>query len=84
MNAHHPIRPTDPALLHLTLRQLTALIVELRTEGREFGLLWPSVSPGEIDLQGRRLIDIGNIPASTLVNLLAVLRAYKRIRDARP
>ncbi|WP_030238851.1 hypothetical protein [Streptomyces sp. NRRL S-350] len=84
MSAHHPLHPADPALLHLTSRQLAGLIVELRAEGREFGLLWPSASPGEINLNGLRLINLGNIPASTLINLLALLREYKRNRDARP
>ncbi|MEU9042776.1 MULTISPECIES: hypothetical protein [unclassified Kitasatospora] len=84
MSAHHPIHPADPALLHLTSRQLTELIIELRTEGREFGLLWPSATPGEINLHGRRLISVGNIPASTLINLLALLREYRRSRDAHP
>ncbi|WP_049650291.1 hypothetical protein [Kitasatospora sp. MY 5-36] len=83
MSAHHPIHPADPALLHLTLRQVTELIVELRTEGREFGLLWPSAIPGDINLHGRRLVDIGNVPASTLINLLALMREYKRNRDVR-
>ncbi|MFE7590870.1 hypothetical protein ACFU6K_15850 [Kitasatospora sp. NPDC057512] len=83
MSAHHPIHPADPALLHLTSRQVTELIVELRTEGREFGLLWPSASPGDINLHGRRLVDVGNVPASTLINLLALMREYKRNRDVR-
>ncbi|MFJ9443927.1 hypothetical protein ACIRRH_18930 [Kitasatospora sp. NPDC101235] len=81
MSAHHPIHPADPALLHLTSRQVAELIVELRTEGREFGLLWPSATPGDTNLHGRRLIDVGNIPASTLINLLALIREYKRNRD---
>ncbi|MET8545350.1 hypothetical protein ABZW03_32640 [Kitasatospora sp. NPDC004799] len=81
MSAHHPIHPADPALLHLTPREITELIVELRTEGREFGLLWPSASPGDLNLHGRRLVDIGNVPASTLINLLALLREFKRRRD---
>ncbi|GAA2990156.1 hypothetical protein GCM10010519_24810 [Streptomyces lactacystinicus] len=84
MSAHHPIHPADPALLHLTSRQVAQLIVELRTEGREFGLLWPSVSPSDINLHGRRLVDIGNVPASTLVNLLALIREFRRNRDLRP
>ncbi len=82
MSAHHPIHPADPALLHLTIRQLSELIIELRTEGREFGLPWPSAAPGETNLHGLRLINLGNIPASTLINLLALLREYKRNRDA--
>ncbi|MFE3503575.1 hypothetical protein [Kitasatospora sp. NPDC059160] len=84
MSAHHPIHPADPALFHLTGRQLTELLVELRTEGREFGLLWPSVHPGESNLAGRRLVNFGNVPASTLINLLALLREYKRSRDGGP
>ncbi|MER8102784.1 hypothetical protein [Kitasatospora sp. NPDC094016] len=83
MIAHHPIHPADPALRHLTARQITGLIVELRTEGREFGILWPSAQPGETDLNGRALVSLGNIPASTLINLLALLREYKRERDRR-
>ncbi|KJS60594.1 hypothetical protein [Streptomyces rubellomurinus] len=81
MSAHHPIHPADPALFHLTGREIAELIVELRTEGREFGLLWPSAEPGEANLHGRRLVNLGNIPASTLINLLALLREYKRTRD---
>ncbi|MFD5465286.1 hypothetical protein ACFWIQ_21015 [Kitasatospora sp. NPDC127059] len=81
MSAHHPIHPADPALLHLAGRQLTELIIELRTEGREFGLLWPSAHAGETNLSGRRLVNFGNVPASTLINLLALLREYKRNRD---
>ncbi|MFD7449536.1 hypothetical protein [Kitasatospora sp. NPDC059827] len=84
MSAHHPIHPADPALLHLTGPQLTELLIELRTEGREFGILWPSVHPGETNLAGRRLVNFGNVPASTLINLLALLREYKRSRDGGP
>ncbi|MEV8328654.1 hypothetical protein [Kitasatospora sp. NPDC056731] len=80
MIAHHPIHPADPALRQLTGRQVTELIVDLRTEGREFGLLWPSAQPGETDLNSRALVSIGNIPASTLINLLALLREFKRRR----
>ncbi|MBV2152449.1 hypothetical protein [Kitasatospora sp. SUK 42] len=81
MNALHPIHPADPALHHLTGRQITDLIVELRTEGREFGLLWPSAKPGETILNGQLLVSLGNVPASTLVNLLALLREFRRHRD---
>ncbi|MFJ2867108.1 hypothetical protein [Kitasatospora sp. NPDC087314] len=80
MNALHPIRPADPAIRHLTGRQISGLIVELRSEGREFGLLWPSADPGEVILDGRFLVNIGNIPASTLINLLALIREFKRHR----
>ncbi|MFJ2867296.1 hypothetical protein [Kitasatospora sp. NPDC087314] len=83
MSAHQPIHPADPALRHLTGREITQLIVELRIEGREFGLLWPSARPGETVLNGRVLVELGNIQASTLINLLALLREYKRERDRR-
>ncbi|MFE6050904.1 hypothetical protein ACFQ6N_09125 [Kitasatospora sp. NPDC056446] len=83
MNALHPIRPADPAIHHLTRRQLTQLIVELRTEGREFGLLWPSAGPGETTLDGRGLVALGNVPASTLVNLLALIREFRRHQGRR-
>jgi hypothetical protein len=80
VNALHPIHPADPAIHHLTSAQLTELVVELRTEGREFGLLWPSAKPGETILNGRVLVSLGNVPASTLINLLALIREYKRHR----
>ncbi|MBO1414940.1 hypothetical protein [Streptomyces sp. FH025] len=80
MNALHPIHPADPALRHLTKQQIAELIVELRTEGREFGLLWPSAKPGETVLDGQLLVSIGNAPTSTLINLLALLREFRRHR----
>ncbi|MEE1785905.1 hypothetical protein PUR71_23825 [Streptomyces sp. SP17BM10] len=83
MNALHPIHPSDPAIRHLTTRQIIELIVELRSESREFGLLWPSAKPGETAMNGRVLVNLGNIPASTLINLLALLRDYSRHRGHR-
>lgn len=80
MNALHPIHPADPAIRHLTSRQLADLIVELRTEGREFGLLWPFARPGETVVDGRVLVSLGNVPVSTLINLLALVREFKRHR----
>ncbi|MFD4658417.1 hypothetical protein ACFWP2_22625 [Kitasatospora sp. NPDC058444] len=80
MNALHPIHPADPAIHHLARRDLADLIVELRTEGREFGLLWPSAEPGETILNGQLLVSLGNVPASTLINLLALVREFRRHR----
>lgn len=77
MNPLQPIHPADPAIRHLTGRQITELIVELRTEGRQYGLLWPSARPGENVINGRVLVHMGNVPASTVINLLALLRAYR-------
>ncbi|MGW2867933.1 hypothetical protein [Kitasatospora sp. NPDC001225] len=80
MNALYPIRPADPAIRYLTSRQIAGLIVELRTEGREFGLLWPSAQPGETVLNGQVLVSLGNVPASTLINLLALVREFRQYR----
>ncbi|WP_030060054.1 MULTISPECIES: hypothetical protein [Streptomyces] len=80
MNALYPIHPADPAIHHLTGRQITDLIVELRTEGREFGLLWPSAKPGETIVDGRVLVSLGNVPASTVIDLLALVREFNRRR----
>ncbi|MFJ9694141.1 hypothetical protein [Kitasatospora sp. NPDC101183] len=82
MKAHHPIHPTDPALVYLSRREITELIVDLRVEGREFGALWPCATPGTADMNGVRLVNLGVVPVSTVVNLLAVLREFKRGRDA--
>ncbi|MFE7594056.1 hypothetical protein ACFU6K_32095 [Kitasatospora sp. NPDC057512] len=79
MNAY-PIRPADPAIRHLTSRQIANLIVELRAEGREFGLLWPSAQPGGTVLNGQVLVSFGNVPASTLINLLALVREFRLYR----
>ncbi|MFI6156099.1 hypothetical protein ACIBCA_25825 [Kitasatospora sp. NPDC051170] len=76
MNAHHPIQPMDPALNHLGRAEIIELLVELRAVSREFGLLWPSAKPGERALDGRVLVNLGNVPVSTVINLLAVLREF--------
>ncbi|MFJ9692767.1 hypothetical protein [Kitasatospora sp. NPDC101183] len=76
MNAHRPIRPGDPAFERLSRAEIFQLIVELRSASREFGLLWPSAKPGERTLNGRVLVNLGNVPVSTVVNLLAVLREF--------
>ncbi|MFJ7908483.1 hypothetical protein [Kitasatospora sp. NPDC096204] len=78
MSALHPLDPRDPALHRLSRRDLTDLIVELRTEGRELGLLWPSAKPGETVLNGQVLVSLGSVPASTLVNLLSLVREFRR------
>ncbi|MFE4513485.1 hypothetical protein ACFRMQ_04690 [Kitasatospora sp. NPDC056783] len=80
MSAIRPIHPRDPAIRHLTGRDLTQLIVELRTEGRELGLLWPSAKPGETVLNGQILVSLGSVPASTLINLLSLVREFRRGR----
>lgn len=53
---------------------LIGLLGELHRRGLPRGLLWGSASPGETTIDGRILIDFGNAPVSTLLNLLHLLR----------
>ncbi|MFE4977769.1 hypothetical protein ACFRAR_37405 [Kitasatospora sp. NPDC056651] len=80
MSAIRPIQPRDPAILRLSSRDLTDLLAELRAESHELGLLWPSAKPGETILNGQILVSLGNVPASTLINLLALVREVRRVR----
>ncbi|MET8622564.1 hypothetical protein ABZW30_02175 [Kitasatospora sp. NPDC004669] len=74
MSPHRtPIAPTDPRLREHTEPQVTALLRELHECGREFGLLWGSATVTETTLDGRILVDFGNAPVSTLLNLLHLL-----------
>ncbi|MGW3038722.1 hypothetical protein ACWC9T_01490 [Kitasatospora sp. NPDC001159] len=73
-----PIAPDDPRMRDYTQPQLTALLGELHRRGLPHGLLWGSASPGETTLDGRILVDFGNAPVSTLLNLLHLLRDLER------
>ncbi|MFE6049651.1 hypothetical protein ACFQ6N_02740 [Kitasatospora sp. NPDC056446] len=73
-----PIAPDDPRMLDYTARQITTLLGELQRRGLERGLLWGSASAGESTLDGRLLVDFGNAPVSTLLNLLHLLRDAER------
>ncbi|MEU6966887.1 hypothetical protein AB0A71_03905 [Kitasatospora aureofaciens] len=73
-----PIAPDDPRMRDYTETQITALLGELHRRGLPYGLLWGSAAPGEKTLDGRILIDFGNSPVSTLLNLLHLLRDLER------
>ncbi|MBV6701731.1 hypothetical protein [Kitasatospora aureofaciens] len=76
--ARDPIAPDDPRMRDYTGPQVTALLRELRKRGRPYGLLWGSASATETTLDGRLLVDFGNAPVSTLLNLLHLLRDAER------
>ncbi|WP_030233338.1 hypothetical protein [Streptomyces sp. NRRL S-350] len=75
---HPPIAPDDPRMLDYTAPQITTLLGELHRRGLRRGLLWGSASAGETTLDGRLLVDFGNAPVSTLLNLLHLLRDLDR------
>ncbi|GAB2724632.1 integrase zinc binding domain-containing protein [Kitasatospora kifunensis] len=68
-----PIAPAGPRMRDYTESQVTMLIRELHELGGHFGILWGSArTNGEVD--GHILVDFGNAPVSTLLNLLHLLR----------
>ncbi|WP_327681525.1 hypothetical protein [Kitasatospora sp. NBC_00458] len=71
---HTPIAPDDPVIRTYTDPQVTALLRELHEAGRPFGIQWGSATtlPGTVD--GRILVDFGNAPVATVLNLLNLLR----------
>ncbi|MFF7989849.1 hypothetical protein ACFZDG_08690 [Kitasatospora xanthocidica] len=73
-----PVAPDDPRICDYTKPQITALLGELHRRGLPHGLLWGSASAGETTLDGRILVDFGNAPISTLLNLLHLLRDLER------
>ncbi|MFF7593292.1 hypothetical protein ACFZCK_38060 [Kitasatospora purpeofusca] len=76
MNA--PIDPHDPYLRTYTEPEVTALLRELHERGVPLGLRWGSVSVSDPTIDGRLLVDFGDAPVSTLLNLLALLREVPR------
>ncbi|MFH8385391.1 hypothetical protein ACH4E7_31380 [Kitasatospora sp. NPDC018058] len=73
-----PVPPDDPRMRDYTEPHITALLGELHRRGLPYGLLWGSAAPGETTLDGRILVDFGNSPVSTLLNLLHLLRDLDR------
>ncbi|MBD0671118.1 hypothetical protein [Streptomyces sp. CBMA156] len=73
-----PIAPDDPRMRDFTAPHISALLGELHRRGLPHGLLWDSASAGETVLDGRLLVDFGNAPVSTLLNLLHLLRDLDR------
>ncbi|KJS61891.1 hypothetical protein [Streptomyces rubellomurinus] len=78
-----PIEPGDPLMRSYTELEVVYLIDELRERGREFGLLWPSAETNGV-VDGRVLVRFGNAPASTVVNLLALLRDLRTTESEGP
>ncbi|MGW7449176.1 hypothetical protein [Kitasatospora sp. NPDC054795] len=79
MTADHR-RPTGPAdaIMHTcTEPEVTSLLDELRERGRKFGLIWPALATDRV-IDGRVLVRFGAAPASTVLNLLAILRHYDK------
>ncbi|WP_043468906.1 hypothetical protein [Kitasatospora sp. MBT66] len=72
MNA--PVDPHDPYLRTYTEPEVTALLLELHERGRPHGLRWGSAAVAEPTIDGRLLVDFGDAPLSTLLNLLTLLR----------
>ncbi|MFJ4794181.1 hypothetical protein [Kitasatospora purpeofusca] len=72
MNA--PVDPHDRILRTYTEPEVTALLRELHERGRPLGLRWGSAAVAEPTIDGRLLVDFGEAPVSTLLNLLTLLR----------
>ncbi|MGV9268448.1 hypothetical protein ACWDRR_27710 [Kitasatospora sp. NPDC003701] len=73
-----PIAPDDPRMRDYTHAQITALLTELHTRGTRFGIAWGSATTLGGTVDGRILIDFGNAPVATLLNLLHLLRDTER------
>ncbi|MFE6746658.1 hypothetical protein ACFVGM_12455 [Kitasatospora purpeofusca] len=70
-----PVDPHDPYLRTYTEPEVTALLLELHERGRPLGLRWGSAAvAAEPTIDGRLLVDFGEAPVSTLLNLLTLLR----------
>jgi hypothetical protein len=67
-----PIASADPGARDYTEAQATELIRELQDKGTELGLLWGSARTNGT-VNGHVLVNFGNAPVSTLLNLLAVI-----------
>ncbi|MGW4896952.1 hypothetical protein ACWEQL_32545 [Kitasatospora sp. NPDC004240] len=68
----HPLKPADPDVAACTEAQIATVLAEVLTLGAEFGLLFPSTGT-DINLAGRVLVNLGNVPTSTLLNLHTLL-----------
>ncbi|GAB7185905.1 hypothetical protein ATKI12_5736 [Kitasatospora sp. Ki12] len=75
-----PIEPDDSLMRTYTEPEVAYLIAELQERGREFGLLWPSATTDSV-VDGRVLVRFGNAPASTVLNLLTLLREHAKPED---
>ncbi|GAA1965825.1 hypothetical protein [Kitasatospora viridis] len=72
MSPREPITPSDPTTRDYTDTQLTDLITQLHQRGQALGLLWGSARTNGT-VNGHTLINFGNAPVSTLLNLLTLI-----------
>ncbi|MBD0696066.1 hypothetical protein [Streptomyces sp. CBMA123] len=75
--SNRPIEPADPLMRTYTELEITYLLAELHESGRKFGLLFPSAGTDSV-VDGRVLVRFGNAPASTVINLLTLLREHDK------
>ncbi|MFI6844510.1 hypothetical protein OG535_27605 [Kitasatospora sp. NBC_00085] len=73
-----PLAPDDPRMRDHSDTQVAALLRELHTRGAKFGIRWGSAATVNGAVDGRILIDFGNAPISTALNLLHLLRDTER------
>ncbi|MER6400207.1 hypothetical protein ABT263_29830 [Kitasatospora sp. NPDC001603] len=73
-----PIAPDDPRMRDYTHAQITTLLGELHTRGARFGIQWGPATTVGGTVDGRILVDFGNAPVATLLNLLHLLRDTER------
>ncbi|MFJ8432388.1 hypothetical protein ACIQ9P_13945 [Kitasatospora sp. NPDC094019] len=73
-----PIGPHDKILRTYTEPEVTALLRELHERGAPLGIRWGSVAVSDPTIDGRLLVDFGDAPVSTLLNLLELLRETAR------
>ncbi|MBO1413311.1 hypothetical protein [Streptomyces sp. FH025] len=79
--SRQPVAPEDPNMRDFNEQHITTLLGELHRRGLPYGLLWGSASPGETTIDGHILVDFGNAPLSTLINLLHLLTDLERERE---
>ncbi|MEU1285817.1 hypothetical protein [Kitasatospora sp. NPDC005856] len=79
MTADHrrPTGPADAIMRTYTEPEVASLLDELHERGRKFGLIWPALATDRV-VDGRVLVRFGATPASTVLNLLAILRHYDK------
>ncbi|WP_406199280.1 hypothetical protein OH807_16530 [Kitasatospora sp. NBC_01560] len=71
---HSPIAPDDPRTSAYSDAEVVELLRELHAAGQQLGILWGSATTLAGRVDGRILIDFGNAPVSTALNLLRLLR----------
>ncbi|MFE9422372.1 hypothetical protein ACFYNO_05330 [Kitasatospora sp. NPDC006697] len=76
-----PLSPADPATLAYTDAEITGLLRELHQRGQGLGLLWGSARTNGT-VNGHILVNFGNAPVSTLLNLLDLVRRTEGSTEA--